>query len=202
VITEDRSGGSTAEGDSQPARIFVAFKIASHIARELSEMVRSLQRLHARLVAPADIHLTLVPPWNETDIDSAVAILGKVAATAAPFTLAFVRLGYGPQPRRPRLLWAECAAGADLDTLRAALLRAFGQKDERPFRPHVTLARIPGNGAKVARKQPIDRPLALAQRVETVELMQSPRPGEIGYRLLASLPLGGARSLAQASDSR
>jgi 2'-5' RNA ligase len=67
----------------------------------------------------------------------------------------------------------------------------FGQSDDRRFRPHVTVARIRGNGAVVARKQPIDRALAFVQRVETVELMQSPPAGEVGYRVLASLRLGG-----------
>jgi 2'-5' RNA ligase len=88
-------------------------------------------------------------------------------------------------------LWAECAANEELTALHAALLHAFGQSDERPFRPHVTVARIRGNGAAVARKQPIDRELTFSQPVATVELMQSPPPGEVGYRVLASLRLGG-----------
>jgi 2'-5' RNA ligase len=172
------------------ARIFVALKIAPEIARELAEMARELERFPVRLIAPDDIHLTLVPPWNETSIPAAIETLSGVAAKAAPFTLAFVQLSYGPQPRRPRLLWAECTGGDDLSALHAALLLAFGQNDDRPFRPHVTVARIRGNGAAVARKHPIDRALAFAQRVETVELMQSPPPGEVGYRVLASLRLG------------
>ena len=153
-------------------------------------MARVLERFSVRLIAPADIHLTLVPPWNETAIPAAVNKLPGVAERAAPFTLTFRYLGYGPQARRPHLLWAECAESEELSALHAALLAVFGQSEQRPFRPHVTVARIRGNGAAVARKQPIDRELALAQQVETVELMQSPPAGEIGYRVLASLPLG------------
>ncbi len=97
------------------------------------------------------------------------------------------------------LLWAECAAGPDLARLHAALLLAFGQTDERPFRPHVTLARLRGNGAAIARKCPIDRDLALTQRVGSVELMQSPPPGERGYKVLAS-PVFGANP--ELSDTR
>ena len=70
-----------------------------------------------------------------------------------------------------------------------ALLQAFGQADERPFRPHVTLARLRDKGRAIARKHPIDQDLALTQRVESVELMQSPPPGGSGYKVLASLPL-------------
>jgi 2'-5' RNA ligase len=73
--------------------------------------------------------------------------------------------------------------------LRAALLDGLGQQDERPFHPHVTLARIRGNGRVIARKHPIDRPLSLTQRIESVQLFQSPPPSEQGYRVLASAPL-------------
>jgi 2'-5' RNA ligase len=189
----DRIAGLTI-GSSGPrlARVFVALKMAPETAGELARMTRELERFPVRLIAPADIHLTLVPPWNEVSLPDAVEKLRRVAARFGDFTLEFRHVGYGPEPRRPRLLWAECAAGPDLTRLRAELLLAFGQTDERPFRPHVTLARLRGNGAVIARKHPVDRDLALTQRVGSVELMQSPAPGESGYKVLAS-PLVGAK---------
>jgi len=174
-----------------PARVFVALRIAPAIAAELAQMARVLERFSVRPIAPADIHLTLVPPWNETAIAAAIDRLRGVAERAAPFALTFKHLSYGPQARRPRLLWAECVADDALAALHAALLAAFGLREERPFRPHVTVARMRGDGAAVARRQPIDRALSLAQQVDTVELMQSPPPGETGYRVLASLALRG-----------
>jgi 2'-5' RNA ligase len=172
------------------ARVFVALQVAPEIANELAQMARELERFAVRLIAPADIHLTLVPPWNETSIPAAIEKLRRVAEKAAPFTLAFEHFGYGPQPRRPRLLWVDCAQNESLAGLHAALLLTFGQNDERPFRPHVTVARIRGNGGALARRRPIDRALAFSQRVESVELMQSPLAGETGYRMLASLQHG------------
>ena len=172
------------------ARIFVALRVSPEIAKELTQMANVLEGLSVRLIAPADIHLTLVPPWNETAISKAIEKLRSVAEKAAPFILAFRHLGYGPHPRRPRLLWADCEASNELAALHAALLLAFGQTDNRAFLPHVTVARIRGNGGVLARKHPIDRALAFLQRVETIELMQSPPAGEVGYRVLASLPLG------------
>jgi 2'-5' RNA ligase len=88
------------------------------------------------------------------------------------------------------MLWADCTAGEDIATLRASLLQAFNQTDERPFRPHVTLARIRGNARRIARRHSIDQELSLTQHIETVELFQSPPPGEAGYRILASARLG------------
>lgn len=181
---------AASSGGPRPARVFVALKMAPEIAGELAQMARELERLPVRLIATADIHLTLVPPWNEVSIPDAVGKLGRVADRFGDFTLEFGHVGYGPELRRPRFLWAECAAGPNLARLRAELLLAFGQTDERPFRPHVTLVRLRGNGTAIARKCPVDRDLALTQRVGSVELMQSPAPGESGYKVLASLRFG------------
>ena len=106
--------------------------------------------------------------------------------------LTFQHLGYGPQAKRPRLLWADCATTDVIESVRAALLQAYGrQPDERrPFRPHVTLARIRGNGAAIARKHPIDQELSLTQQIDSIELFQSPPQGARGYQVLASIPLG------------
>lgn len=181
---------TAGSGGPRPARVFVALKLAPAIAGELAQIARELERFPVRLVAPEDIHLTLVPPWNEMSIPDAVEKLRRLTDSFDDFNLEFRRVGYGPEPKRPRLLWAECAAGEDIAELRAILLLAFGQTDDRPFRPHATLARIRGNGAGIARKYPIDRNLALTQHVGSVELMQSPPSGGSGYRVLASLPLG------------
>jgi RNA 2',3'-cyclic 3'-phosphodiesterase len=200
MVSESRSNeivGATANaGRPQPARVFVALKIAPEIADELAQLARGLQPFPVRLIMASDIHLTLVPPWNEVSIPDAVEKLGRVADRFGAFILEFRRVEYGPEPRRPRYLWAECAAGQDIAELRAALLLTFGQTDERSFRPHVTLARLRGNGAVIARKYPIDQDLVRTQRVESVELMQSPPPGESGYKVLASLPFGANPEIA------
>jgi len=172
-----------------PPRVFVGIKIAPEIAAQLAEFAIGLERPFARPVATADIHLTLVPPWNEPSTADAIAKLDRVAGAFAAFTLVFQHVGYGPQPRRPRLVWADCAAGDDITALQAALMQAYGQTEERAFQPHVTIARIRGAGPAIARRHPIDQPLSLTQHVETIELFQSPPAGERGYRVLASLPL-------------
>jgi len=184
---------TASSGGPRLARVFVALKMAPEIASELARMARELERFPVCLIAPADIHLTLVPPWNEVSLSDAVEKLRRVADRFGDFTLEFRHVGYGPEPRRPRFLWAECPAGPELTQLRAELLLTFGQTDERPFRPHVTRARLRGSGAVMVRKCPIDRDLTLMQRVGSVELMQSPAPGESGYKVLAS-PLVGGRS--------
>jgi 2'-5' RNA ligase len=141
-------------------------------------------------VPSADMHLTLVPPWNEPDVVNAVERLQAAASGFAAFPLNFVRLAYGPTLRHPRLLWAECVVSNVLVELRMALLAIFGQIDPRPFRPHVTLARIPTREQRNARKAPVGQSLSLAQYVTSIELFQSPLKPQSGYQVLASVGLG------------
>jgi len=185
--TDGRVAGA---GGPRPARVFVALKIAPAIADELAKVAREMEKFPVRLVAPADLHLTLVPPWNELSITDAVEKLRRVSDRCDDFTLEFRHIGYGPEPRRPRLLWVECVAEPKMAQLRAMLLTTFEQTDDRPFRPHVTLARLRGDGAIIAPRHPIDRDLVLAQHVGSVELMQSPPPRGRGYKVLASLKFG------------
>ena len=173
----------------RPVRIFVALRIAPDIALALAQYGRDLEQFSVRPVAPADIHLTLVPPWNEVSPAEAVEKLRRVVDRFFPFTLTFRHVGYGPEPKRPRFLWAECVASKEIAEFRVALIQAFGQADERPFRPHVTLARLRDKGRALARKHPLDQDLALTQRIESIELMQSPPPDGSGYKILASVPL-------------
>jgi RNA 2',3'-cyclic 3'-phosphodiesterase len=98
----DKTRGPVAStGSPQSARVFVALKIASAIADELAKVVRELERFPVRLIVPADIHLTRVPPRNKVSIPDAAAKLRSVADKCDDFTQEFWHVGYGPEPRRP-----------------------------------------------------------------------------------------------------
>jgi hypothetical protein len=55
--------------------------------------------------------------------------------------------------------------------------------------PHVTLARLRGDGAAIARRHPLARDLAFVQEIVSVELFRPPPPGGTGYRVAASASL-------------
>ncbi len=137
-----------------PARVFAGLKLEAQIALKLTDLARPLKGCGARFVPMNDIHLTLVPPWNEGCIAGAIELLRTVASRFNRFLLTFEHLEYGPTLRHPRLLWARCVAGSELKELQAALMAAYGRTDTRPFQPHVTLARIPQNGRAAARMHP------------------------------------------------
>jgi RNA 2',3'-cyclic 3'-phosphodiesterase len=193
--TADTSLAERLTDKIRPPRVFVGVRIAPDIAQKLAEMAQPLKADSVRLVPGGDVHLTLVPPWNEANLVDAIDKLRRAICDFDCLSLAFDVLRYGPTPRRPHLVWVECVASNELIELRTALLAAYGQRDPRPFRPHVTLARIPKDGRTFARKNPMGQNLSFSQQVTSVELFQSPLKSGSGYQVLASLPLGTKSAL-------
>jgi 2'-5' RNA ligase len=175
--------------DERLPRIFVGIKLTAGIAEQLAQLAQPLERFAARLVRADDLHLTLVPPWNEAHLPETMARLRRAVQDFPVFGLAFEHVRYGPDPKRPRMLWAVCRADGGIADLNDLLLQAFQVAEPRPFLPHVTLARLARNGRAVARKNPLDRELALIQRVDSVQLFRSPAPGSVGYQVLVSAAL-------------
>jgi len=188
-VSEINRGQGISVSDKRAPRVFVGIKLVSEIAQPLAELALPLAKFAARLVSASDLHVTLVPPWNDNHLPETVEKLRHAVQDFPSFSLAFERLRYGPDPRRPRMLWAVCRVDAEISALEILLLQAFQQTEQRAFLPHVTLARIPKHGPAVARKNPLDRELAFIQRVEAVQLFRSPEPGRVGYEVLSSAPL-------------
>ena len=182
-------------------RVFVGLKIAPAVARVLAQRARRVERVPSRFVPCEDIHLTLLPPWNEDSIPEVIEKLRATSSRLAPFPLTFTRLSYWPNHRRPRLLCAECTSTDELTALQSALLNVFGQTNDRPFQPHVTLARMQRGTKAASAKSELDQDIALGHSVDTVELFQSPKPPAKGYSILASIPLA-ARHNKPADDDR
>jgi 2'-5' RNA ligase len=132
-------------------RTFLAIELPDEVraalAREIAHLARALPDV--RWSDPAGMHLTLafLGELDDARLADATAAAEEAAATATPFALQLVGLGsFGP-PRSPRVLWA--GVGGDLTRLLtlqerlASALDARGfPREQRPFAPHLTLARL------------------------------------------------------------
>ena len=131
------------------------------IAVDLSDEVRSTldstqERLRARApkadlrwVDPAGLHLTLQFLGEVSDplLDDVRSAVVTAATSVSPLALACRGLGTFPGLTRPRVVWAGIrGAMDDLGRLAAACQRACEPlgfvPEKRPFRGHVTLARV------------------------------------------------------------
>lgn len=167
-------------------------RIGAQLQRQLPE-----GRLPGRPIAPALWHLTL-KFLGQTD-DAAALRLTRELATAdlgPSFMLGFSTLGAFPRPEAARLLWLGCDAGsgalAALAAAVEAICRSLGfEAETRPFRPHLSLARL--QPARDCRALLAALPAFEGRmRVEELRLYRS-QLGQAGprYSVLARWPLAG-----------
>lgn len=144
--------------------------------------------LHLTLRFLGDIEGAVVPRLDE--------VLGAIAARHRPLELRIGGLGGFPSLRRGAVIWVGVAPDAALMSLQeeieADISRVGWPREQRPFRPHVTVARSRGG----ARPPDIARMAAEYEygstiRVETLDLMRSHTdPGGARYEPLLRRPLG------------
>jgi 2'-5' RNA ligase len=141
-------------------RLFVALHLPDEMKKELyasfSGAVKGRVR-GLRFVPPANVHITL-KFLGETDeglIPSIEKALKAVAEEAGAFTMNVGGAGAFPDAKRPRVVWAAVREGRDeLAELAKAVdsgLEIPGfEAERRPFRGHVTVARVKGPAATEA----------------------------------------------------
>jgi len=130
-------------------RLFVALDIPDDVRSRLAALAASLRPSSrtARWTRIEGLHVTL-KFIGELSPEKSEAIKAALAAIPprSPFSLAFRGLGFFPNERRPRVLWAGVQAGPELAALAADVetsLDALGiPRESRAFSPHLTLARF------------------------------------------------------------
>ena len=131
-------------------RLFAAITPPPEIRERLQRVIDQLRPASRtpRWVNPDGLHLTL-KFFGDTDAAQLPAIQSALAAAASASHTATIRihgLGYFPNSRQPRVLWAGLTASAELQNLAAEIQSRVGPlgfpAEAREFSPHITLARI------------------------------------------------------------
>ena len=138
--------------DEKSIRSFLAIELPPEVLSEIAgiqERLKNAIRGYISWVRPAGIHLTLKFFGNisESDIQNISQVAQNTIVNVRPFTLNVRRVGAFPDVNRPRVLWLGMDGDVDvLINLQKEMDRGFQQcgfhKEDRPFRPHLTLARI------------------------------------------------------------
>ena len=177
-----------SRGEEKPARrrVFFALWPDESVRRQVVCTTRSaVRRSGGRATPPGNLHITLafLGPLTEADLARAVRV-PPVASPAFPIVLD--RLGFW---EGSRVLWiGPSQIPAVLTRLEAVLwdaLTAVGfERERRPYRPHVTLARKAGRVEQAV--APVTWPVAELALVES-------RPGgrRSVYHALRTWPFAG-----------
>ena len=146
-------------------RLFTGIDLPEDVMDVLERLLaRFRPAAHLKWSPAYNMHVTarFIGEWPEARLPELNDALAKVPPRPA-IRVDLRGLGWFPNPRRPRVFWAGVEAGPELAQLAHDINTALEPlglpRDERPFSPHLTLARI---------KQPV--PLEkLHQIIESME---------------------------------
>lgn len=183
-------------------RAFIAIELPADIGRALAALQKRLggHGLNLRWVRPQNIHLTLKFLGDiEADRIPAISAAMQGVADASPaFQLAVQGLGVFPGIRRARVLWTGLGgATEELLALHRRLEDALAdlgmERENRPFKGHLTLARIkkpvdPGKLLDALQAEGSFAGLPLAVN-ELVLFRSRLRPTGAEYTVLARCPI-------------
>ena len=130
-------------------RLFVALEIPSTVRDNLAALIKSLRAVspQTRWVRPENLHVTLkfigeVPEAKLAGIREGLASV----RSEEPVALDFRGLGFFPNEKHPRVFWAGIETSPNLKTLAADIdgtTEKLGiAREQRPFSPHLTIARF------------------------------------------------------------
>jgi 2'-5' RNA ligase len=190
-------------------RLFVAAALPEDAAGTVRSIVDEVRAeplpdgaRDVRWVRLDGLHLTLrfLGPTAEDRVEPTATVVRAVASAAAgPVDLELGGAGTFPPHGRPRALWIGIAAGAEALAqlavdLNTALADAGWERDDRPFRAHLTLARSDGVPAGTLVADRLAAALAdrrIAARVASIGLFESVTGGgPARYVPVTSIPLG------------
>jgi 2'-5' RNA ligase len=180
-------------------RTFIAIKIPGldplhRVLKELAGMGSAL-----KAVDPDNLHVTL-KFLGRTDVNLVPvvrALMERAAQSSTSCELSITGLGMFPHAERPNVVWAGLQGADTLASLAAefeACLEPHGfPRENRPFVPHLTLARVKARPPASLRDL-LSRHSKTAfgqAKIDQVELIRSePGPEGSQYTVLATAPLG------------
>ncbi|MCR5347053.1 MAG: RNA 2',3'-cyclic phosphodiesterase [Fretibacterium sp.] len=173
------SAASDAGKKNSLVRAFVAVPVPDPAAVELERFLGILRpAAPLRWVTRAQFHITLRFLGEQTreTIDRVKEVLAPLRFD--PFEIELSCAGAFPNKGRPRVLWLSGRQGREeltalAENVNSAINAAGLPPEERPFKPHLTLARSDGTPLPSALMKALENPPALAWRCEGFELMRS-----------------------------
>ena len=130
-------------------RLFVALEIPSVVRKNLATLLAELRAIttEPRWVRPENLHVTLkfLGEVSEEGLESVKSALRQIRSGNGVM-LEFRGLGFFPNEKHPRVLWAGMEASTNLKGLAADIETAMEKhgipREKREFSPHLTLARF------------------------------------------------------------
>ena len=185
----------------EAVRCFFAVEAPASLQEEIALRIPRWKSriLGVRWARPEAVHFTVkfMGSVEDVRIPDAVRIAASALKGVAPFSLDIEGAGVFPTPQRPRVFWLGTGAGAEplkeiARRLEAALGEAGFKREERPFKPHLTVGRADGRldaDAAAAWGELADGLDDMVEVREVVLFRSDLEPGGARYTRMAGIPL-------------
>lgn len=123
-------------------RVFVGIK-AEDLQAQISEFRKKYPELsNLRWIPKENLHITLIPPWNEASVEDIIDLLLAKKIWVRPFEVKFERISFGPKGKSPRLIWAVGKAPQEILDLKKMLETLLKKVSSKDYKLHLTIARF------------------------------------------------------------
>ena len=159
----------------KPARVFIAIGITEKLQAEILEWEKDWQVMPVKWQSGKNLHITLIPPWYESDVDAVMRLLKNSSGRLAPFEIEFSCVRFGPNPESPRLIWAEGEPTKEILALKQMVEKAAGHKNTfpEPWKMHITIAKFKEEEFHLFPIKKLDQAVSWRQKVDHIHLMES-----------------------------
>ena len=169
-------------------RLFIALDLDESVRQSIALFAEGVSGFapDARWVKPESLHVTLkfIGEQSETQVDPIKSALATIHPSA--IEVRFGNYGFFPTAKSARVFWIGMEAGPQLAALAASIdekMATLGiPKEDRPFSPHLTLARGAG-GSGSPRRRKDDGPNRIFQHLqEKLAALSTPEFGTMTAR--------------------
>jgi 2'-5' RNA ligase len=129
-------------------RLFTGIDLPAEAKEDIARLLDRLRpAAHVRWTPAYNLHITckFIGQWPDERVDELKNALQPLGARR-PFEIALEGIGWFPNPHSPRILFIAVKAGPEFEQLArdidAACAKLGIELEAKPFKPHLTMARI------------------------------------------------------------
>jgi len=160
-------------------RIFIAINLPEDVKNKLADFRKDYPDLPVHWTKKDNLHVTLsfIGYIDDEELLVVIKQVKRAVGKHQLFNIDLERISLGPTGKSPRMIWAIGAANPILSKLKNRIEQelaqnSFYQEENRPYYPHITLARIkPWEWRKDRRE--IKQEILLSFEVDSIDVMES-----------------------------
>jgi RNA 2',3'-cyclic 3'-phosphodiesterase len=169
-------------------RLFIALDIDDVVREQICRFIEGVRNFapEARWMKPESMHVTLKFIGEQPE-EAVVQIKNSFAGASLPGTdIHFQGYGFFPTVKSARVFWVGMEAGPELAAMAGFVDDKMAQlgisKEERPFSPHLTLARSSGGSGSPHRNQNDSRNSTFQKLQQKLSALPAPEFGTMRPR--------------------